>query len=217
MQTMVQQDFELVVDDFFAPEKSCSENFVEANVPLPKSRSANLIRNDSARSSPSQSFSGSQRTFRCPYEECQKDFNKKYNMQMHLRQHTGEKPYVCNYQSCGLRFKWRSSLRNHLRYHYPDQKIPEALTTTGSRRRSRSAPKQEKRADGPSRKEPELIDIPFQIVQEVPMFLDEVADLDAFLMSHDRLGVADPNGTKLIESFSAPCFEPLNTTDLTPF
>lgn len=53
------------------------------------------------------------RMWRC--ESCKKLFSKKYNMQIHMRQHTGEKPYVC--RPCGLSFKWRSSLRNHERYH----------------------------------------------------------------------------------------------------
>mmetsp|Transcript_7156 Transcript_7156/g.21832 ORF Transcript_7156/g.21832 Transcript_7156/m.21832 type:complete len:218 (-) Transcript_7156:73-726(-) len=217
MQRMVQQDFELVVDDFFAPERCDSESFIDMGVSLTKGDAVEMIRSDSARSSPSQSGPGVQRTFRCPYEECQKDFNKKYNMQMHLRQHTGEKPYVCNYQSCGLRFKWRSSLRNHLRYHYPDQRIPESLTSTGSRRRSRSAPKQASKSGCPPRKEPELADVPMQMVQEIPVFPEEVAELDALLMGGDRLAISDPNTANMLDPLGPLSFEPMNTADMTPF
>uniref|UniRef100_A0A7S0BPB0 C2H2-type domain-containing protein n=1 Tax=Rhodosorus marinus TaxID=101924 RepID=A0A7S0BPB0_9RHOD len=73
--------------------------------------------------------------FPCPWEGCGKSFNKKYNMQMHMRQHTNERPYVCSVNDCRLSFKWRSSLRNHLRYHFADGVVPKELLSLPGRSR----------------------------------------------------------------------------------
>mmetsp|Transcript_38411 Transcript_38411/g.151686 ORF Transcript_38411/g.151686 Transcript_38411/m.151686 type:complete len:204 (-) Transcript_38411:307-918(-) len=78
--------------------------------------------------------------FPCPWEGCGKSFNKKYNMQMHMRQHTNERPYVCSVNDCRLSFKWRSSLRNHLRYHFSDGVVPKELLSLPGRSR-KSGPK----------------------------------------------------------------------------
>lgn len=53
--------------------------------------------------------------FRCPEEGCGKVFNWRYNIQAHMRTHTGETPFVC--KLCMKQFKWRSSWANHMRYH----------------------------------------------------------------------------------------------------
>lgn len=61
--------------------------------------------------------SKSKKVFRCPMENCGRVFDRKYNMQIHIRKHTGEMPYQCRVDGCGERFKWRSSLVNHNRKH----------------------------------------------------------------------------------------------------
>lgn len=59
----------------------------------------------------------SKNLFQCPVEHCGRVFDRKYNMQIHIRKHTGEMPYQCRVQDCGFRFKWRSSLVNHNKKH----------------------------------------------------------------------------------------------------
>mmetsp|Transcript_5258 Transcript_5258/g.15711 ORF Transcript_5258/g.15711 Transcript_5258/m.15711 type:complete len:278 (+) Transcript_5258:140-973(+) len=61
--------------------------------------------------------SKSKNLFQCPVENCGRVFDRKYNMQIHIRKHTGEMPYQCRVEGCGVRFKWRSSLVNHNRKH----------------------------------------------------------------------------------------------------
>lgn len=60
-------------------------------------------------------------SFACPYAGCTKEFNRRYNIDAHIRTHTGEMPYMCCAKGCEMKFKWRSSLVNHQRYHDPKE------------------------------------------------------------------------------------------------
>lgn len=133
--------FEDVVEEYFSPNRG--EGFGDPSQAGSGSESS-LKMLSSPSSAPvdlAVKRTGQQKLFQCPYHECRKDFNKKYNMQMHLRQHTGEKPYVCTFQGCNLKFKWRSSLRNHQRYHYADEKQPTTKSGSERGRKSRSTSK----------------------------------------------------------------------------
>ncbi|XP_053576281.1 zinc finger protein 408 isoform X2 [Bombina bombina] len=54
-----------------------------------------------------------ERPYTCP--DCGKDFRHKGNLQIHTRLHTGEKPYKCQY--CGDAFPQRPDLKRHLIMH----------------------------------------------------------------------------------------------------
>lgn len=47
----------------------------------------------------------------CPV--CSREFNKKANLKVHSRKHTGEKPYACSRPGCDRRFMWKSSVSFH--------------------------------------------------------------------------------------------------------
>jgi len=49
----------------------------------------------------------------CPV--CRKHFSKPYNVQRHMKIHTGEKRFKCDY--CPKRFVQKANLRQHLRVH----------------------------------------------------------------------------------------------------
>lgn len=51
--------------------------------------------------------------FQCTH--CQKRFARKFNLNLHLRTHTGEKPFECSY--CSKKFAQKSNLYVHLRKH----------------------------------------------------------------------------------------------------
>ncbi|XP_025102427.1 zinc finger protein 239-like isoform X3 [Pomacea canaliculata] len=57
-----------------------------------------------------------ERPYKCPV--CPRAFAKSNGMVVHLRQHTGEKPYVC--EQCGDSFAQNVSLRTHVKNKHSD-------------------------------------------------------------------------------------------------
>lgn len=50
-----------------------------------------------------------------PCDICNKDFASKANLRVHLRRHSGHKPYKCEW--CSKSFNQKSTLRTHIRIH----------------------------------------------------------------------------------------------------
>lgn len=55
-----------------------------------------------------------ERPYKCTHPMCGKAFASATNYKNHIRIHSGEKPYVCSVENCGRRFTEYSSLYKHV-------------------------------------------------------------------------------------------------------
>mmetsp|Transcript_1828 Transcript_1828/g.5521 ORF Transcript_1828/g.5521 Transcript_1828/m.5521 type:complete len:295 (-) Transcript_1828:379-1263(-) len=56
---------------------------------------------------------------------CNKVFERSYNLKVHMRRHTGDKPYACEKYECGKWFGYKASLDAHYRAHERQQNRDE--------------------------------------------------------------------------------------------
>ncbi|XP_051987109.1 zinc finger protein ZXDC isoform X2 [Xyrauchen texanus] len=61
--------------------------------------------------------------FTCTYPDCEKRYDKACRLKIHLRSHTGERPFVCDSDSCGWTFTSMSKLLRHKRKHDDDRRF----------------------------------------------------------------------------------------------
>jgi hypothetical protein len=70
-------------------------------------------------SNPAQpdSFPTKTKKHTCTYSQCNKSFSQRTHLLIHIRSHSGEKPYLCGVPCCGQRFSQLGNLKTHERRH----------------------------------------------------------------------------------------------------
>lgn len=55
------------------------------------------------------------RPFKCPFEDCKKEYSNQSRLDVHIRTHTGAKPFIC--PVCSKSFNEKGNLKTHIGFH----------------------------------------------------------------------------------------------------
>ncbi|KAJ2083446.1 hypothetical protein H4R24_000826 [Coemansia sp. RSA 988] len=69
----------------------------------------------------SEDSDGRRRQFVCTVSGCGKVFYQRAHLNIHIRSHTGYKPYACRYPGCGKAFPQLGNMKTHERTHTGDR------------------------------------------------------------------------------------------------
>ena len=58
-----------------------------------------------------------EKPYECEFEGCGAKFSTSEHLKIHMRSHTGEKPYECEFEGCGAKFSTSGELKIHMRSH----------------------------------------------------------------------------------------------------
>nr|XP_013224121.2 zinc finger protein ZXDC [Columba livia] len=64
-----------------------------------------------------------QEQFSCSFPGCNKQYDKACRLKIHMRSHTGERPFICDFEGCGWSFTSMSKLLRHKRKHEDDRRF----------------------------------------------------------------------------------------------
>ncbi|KAI8827714.1 hypothetical protein BJ741DRAFT_670910 [Chytriomyces cf. hyalinus JEL632] len=112
------------IPSLLAPANTPVDMFLMTHYPVPEQPYSPSLTRSASEESDARSQAGSMtsrtepRKFACPYPQCPKAFKFKAGLAVHIRVHTGERPFEC--KQCNKTFQTKNQLTVHERVHFPD-------------------------------------------------------------------------------------------------